>query len=80
MTFERESESSIDTRIDKLDELFGNKTIEPLTKDGFEKLGNPLEKTKEKTIWWVNQGATLDIEQKGGFVWAPLKSKSGQTI
>jgi MoxR-like ATPase len=28
-------------------------------------------------VWWVNQGDTFQAERAGGFLWAPLKSKSG---
>ena len=33
-----------------------------------------------KNIWWVNQGSTLDVELNGGYIWAPIKSKTGRSI
>ena len=30
--------------------------------------------------WWVNQGQTYDRELAGGYVWAPVRSKSGQEL
>ncbi|MFP4395178.1 MAG: DUF2461 family protein, partial [Anaerolineales bacterium] len=31
-------------------------------------------------VWWVNQGATLEDEKRGEFLWAPLQSKGGRSI
>lgn len=31
-------------------------------------------------IWWVNQGKTINQAIEGGFLWAPLISKSGRRI
>ncbi len=39
-----------------------------------------LPPPKEKSIWWVNQGASLSAELKDSFIWAPLKSKDGKSI
>src|SRR5688572_27862917 len=32
------------------------------------------------TAWWVNQGATFAQEMKGGYVWAPTKTKAGHPV
>jgi hypothetical protein len=39
-------------------------------------IGAPIE----PQIWWVNQGTTLQSEMEGGFLWAPLKTKTGRLI
>ncbi len=44
------------------------------------KLVNVNNKSKNKNIWWVNQGTTIGFERKEGILWAPLKSKSGQKL
>ncbi|MEV4535502.1 AAA family ATPase [Asanoa sp. NPDC049518] len=31
-------------------------------------------------LWWVNQGATYDLERDGGFVWAPQQTKAGYRV
>lgn len=28
-------------------------------------------------VWWVNQGKNISQESSGGYIWAPIKSKSG---
>lgn len=33
-----------------------------------------------KNVWWVNQGKTQEIEKSGGYIWAPLKRKDGQSV
>ena len=33
-----------------------------------------------RNVWWVNQGLTYEQERAGGFLWAPLRGKSGQTF
>src|SRR5688572_4558435 len=30
--------------------------------------------------WWVNQGSTYAQERKGGYVWAPTKTKAGRPV
>jgi 5-methylcytosine-specific restriction protein B len=30
--------------------------------------------------WWVNQGSTYAQERKGGYVWAPTKTKAGHAV
>jgi hypothetical protein len=30
--------------------------------------------------WWVSQNKTYNEEQKGGYLWAPIKTKSGHDI
>jgi len=39
-----------------------------------------VEPKEKLAIWWVNQGATLKIEREGGFLWAPLETKGGQSV
>ena len=34
----------------------------------------------ERKYWWVNQGGTHQDEVDGGYLWAPLQSKSGAVI
>ena len=55
-------------------------TITPLNKKVFETLEALFPLDGEPSIWWVNQGATLSAEKEDGFLWAPLKTKSGQSI
>lgn len=30
--------------------------------------------------WWVNQGSSFKDESNGGYIWAPLKTKSGSVV
>lgn len=42
-----------------------------------------VERLREATVsgvWWVNQGATYQQEREGGFLWAPVKGKTGNTF
>ena len=32
------------------------------------------------TYWWVNQGQSYESERDGGYIWAPLHTKSGATL
>ena len=34
----------------------------------------------EPRYWWVNQGQTYDLEMAGGYVWAPVRAKSGYEL
>lgn len=36
-----------------------------------------VRNTSERRVWWVNQGTTFEEEKEGGYIWAPLKDKSG---
>lgn len=39
-----------------------------------------LPSTLEPSIWWVNQGTTLQAEKEGGFLWAPIATKDGREL
>ena len=30
--------------------------------------------------WWVNQNRTFELEQRGGYLWSPQKSKNGSSL
>ena len=43
--------------------------------------GEPLvPAAPPKAAWWVNQGATYNQERRGGYLWAPKRSKNGQVL
>ncbi|CAN5718550.1 hypothetical protein BH10ACT9_BH10ACT9_43770 [soil metagenome] len=48
-----------------------NRTGE-LTEQGITFLG------RQRSVWWVNQGATYTKERDGGFLWAPMLNKAGR--
>lgn len=39
----------------------------------------PFTSPKTTTIWWVNQGSTLNAEEEEGILWAPLSGKGGRS-
>ena len=43
----------------------------------FELMG---ELDNQVTVWWVNQGQNYELERSGGYVWAPITTKSGREI
>lgn len=54
-----------------------NFSLTPKQADFLEKLiGAPIE----PRVWWVNQGVTMRAEIEGGFLWAPLKTKTGRSM
>jgi len=63
----------------KVNESGWRRTIVELDREKFEKIFNTTDDV-EKKIWWVNQGLTLNMEEEGGYLWAPAQSKSGRQI
>ncbi len=37
-------------------------------------------KTVDRNVWWVNQGKTYTQERAGGFIWAPITNKQGNSV
>lgn len=66
---------TLSERMDWMDLDFYDPRIRPL-RDSDE----PAPVLSAARYWWVNQGATYEQERAGGFLWAPMKSKSGQTF
>lgn len=65
---------------------FRNKHHPQICKAVFDKdyrlkiLSDGISEQLTPEFWWVNQGQTHREEKEGGFIWAPLQTKSGQTL
>lgn len=62
---------------EQLQRIYGTQVLDNPTLDTL-RFGRLSARARQ--VWWVNQGRTYEAEHTGGYLWAPLKNKRGQSV